>query len=82
MFLDRVDLFYERGAKLRQDFDQQVDLGEADAAVPLRAKEELELDHAITVGNDHPIVSPLVRPVVACLDVSLYVRSLMSRCRV
>lgn len=76
--LDRCDLFRERGAKLRQDVDQQVDLCEAQAPFPFRAKKELKLDHTITVGNDHPIVAPLVRTFMACLDVRMNVRGEMS----
>jgi len=76
--LDQSDLFGERTTKLHQDFDQQIDLCEASASVPFRSKKEFKLDYPLAVRNEHHIVAPLIRSLAACLDVSLYVRRLMS----
>jgi len=71
LVLDRADLLRERGTKLHQNFDQQVDLCEAYASFPFRSQKELKLDDTITIANDHTIVAPLIRAVIACLDVSM-----------
>jgi len=73
LVLDQPDLFGERSTKLRQQFDQQVDLCEAQAPFSFRSKKELQLNHTITVSDDHTIVAPLIRTFMACLDVSMNV---------
>src|SRR5829696_4744731 len=76
--LDGSDLFGERSTKLRQNFNQQVDLCEAYAPIPFRSKKEFEFHHPLTVSNEYHIVAPFIRAFRACFNVSLYVRGQMS----